>query len=197
MANVSRIRGFVPVGTLDGSDWNAQCMTMYKAAGTTVTNDLYPGDPVTFSGTGSTAGIPGVAKATAGDGNAILGIIVGAALDPAHLDRPNWIDGADAGYVRVCVGKMVIYEVQADDAVAVTSIGANAPFVQTTANGTATRAIGQSGCELGTVSSATTDQFKIIGFPQREDNTVNSTDNKVLVIINNHVLSTGTGTAVI
>ena len=80
MANVSRINGFKPVKHINGSPYNGQSETFYKAAGTTVTHDLFVGDLVYPSGTGDTNGIAGVVVATAGKDD-VLGCIVGIKPD--------------------------------------------------------------------------------------------------------------------
>jgi len=186
MANTNQIFGFKPVMLLNGSPYNASGLLCYKAAGTTVTNDTFVGDPVNLTGTGDTKGIPGIVKATFADGNPCFGVIQAVALDPNHLDRATWIDGADAGYVYVCVGKDVIFEVQADDVLTYTDIGQNAIAIQTQAG---SRTAGTSGVELdATVATTVTYMFKIVGFPQREDNEINAENNKILVTINNHLL---------
>ncbi len=186
MANTDQIFGFRPYCKMDGSPYNGNAMKCYKAAGTTVTNDLFVGDPVAFHTTGDTAGVPGITLATFADGNPCLGIIVGVELDPAHLDRATWIDGADDGYVYVCTDINVLFEVQADAALSYAECGNNAIAVQTQAG---SRTAGTSGVELdATIATTATYMFKIIGFPQREDNTVNATNNKVLVKINNSQL---------
>jgi len=191
MANTNTRNGFKPVMKLDGSPWNGKGRPYYKAAGTTVTNDLFIGDVVTYSDTGHTNGLAGVARATAGTGNAILGVVVGFDKQPDHPER-DWMDGADAGVVYVCDDPNVIYEAQADEAVAVTAIGYNANLVKTAAG---SRTTGCSGDELdGTVANTAAHQFKIVGFPDRSDNEINATYNKVLVIPNNHVFKGGTGT---
>ncbi len=188
MANVDRVFGFKVVGTLSGSPWNGKTTKMYKAAGTTVTNDMFPGDLVTLTGTGDAAGIPGVTVATAGDcasGVAYqpVGVVVSIVPSPDHLERV-WIDGADAGYVNVCVDPFVIMEVQSNASMAITEIGQNAMMVQTQAG---SRTAGTSGQELNATEATTyTYPFKIIGFAQRPDNTVGSADVKVLVMFNQH-----------
>ncbi len=194
MTNTNTLNGFRPVGTITGAPYNGAAIRMYKAAGTTVTNDMFVGDLVTFSGTGDASGVPGVSVATAGAANAVLGCVVGVEADPAHLDRATWIDGADAGYVMVCVDPNVVYEAQAGGAVPITSIGENVNMEQSAAG---SRTAGTSGQHvLNTVaSSLSTWQLKIVGLPQRADNEVNAAYNKVLVIINNHVLKGHTGTA--
>lgn len=194
MANTSRLNGFVPERLLNGSPYNGQTLMFYKAAGTTVTNDTFVGDLVTLSGTCDAAGVPGITVATAGAANAVIGAITSIVPDPAHLDRATWIDGADAGYVNVCVDPNVVYVAQAGGAVPITSIGENVNMEQSAAG---SRTAGTSGQHvLNTVaSSLSTWQLKLVGYPQRADNEINAAYNKVLVIINNHVFKGHTGTA--
>ncbi len=190
MANVDRVNGFRPVGTLSGTPWTAQLMRCHHAAGTGL--NLNVGDLVTLSGTSDTTGVPGVVIATAGDTYAIVGVVVG--IEPSSIENlnKNYMPGATSGYVLVCVDPNVILEAQADEAVAVASVGLNANMVQTTAQASC---LGTSGQEVdGTVGANATYQLKIIGFPQRPDNTPAAADNKVLVTINNHVFKGGTGT---
>ena len=183
MANVSRVNGLTPVQHISGAPFNGQTMKMYHAAGTTVTHDLFPGDPVIMSGSGDAKGIPSVVKATLASGNDTCGVIVSIVPDADNLSR-TWIDGASAGYVNVCTDPSVIYEIQSDLTLAVTDIGQNCIGVQTSAG---SRTTGASGIELDGSEVGTTagDMFKILGFVQREDNAV-GTDVKVLVKINDH-----------
>lgn len=193
MANTDQIFGLRPVRTLSGGEYTGQGIMCYKAAGTTDTHDLYLGDPVIPDGSADANGVIRVVKSTMGDGNPIMGIIQGIKNDPDNKGRATWIDGADAGYVYVCVDPCVIYEAQADAAVAITAIGENAVLIQTTAN--ASNTSGYSGVEVdATVASTATYQVKVIGIVQREDNTVNSANNKVLVTINNRWFGGATGT---
>ena len=187
MANKDKIGGLTPVSYIDGSPYCGATILCNKAAGTTVTNDLFVGDPVVLTGTGDTVGIPGVTKATLAAGSPIFGVITGLGLDPDNLGRSTWIDGADNGYVAVATGIDIIWEIQADAALAVTSIGLNTLGVQTAAGD---RTTGKSGIELDAseVAAGATLMFKVVGFPQRVDNEVNAVNNKVLVVINNSQL---------
>ncbi|MFH1420487.1 MAG: hypothetical protein ABIG30_00805 [Candidatus Aenigmatarchaeota archaeon] len=192
MANTDVTRGFVPVMHISGAPWNGQTMKMYKAAGTTVTDDLMPGDMVVTAATADADGIIGIARATAGDTQPSCGVIVSCEPLAAHLDR-TWIDGADAGYVNVCTDPYVVFEGQADDVIAAASVGTNANMVQTAVG---SRTTGASGQEVdATVNTTYTYQLKIIGIVRRPDNTINSANNKVLVLINNHQFKGATGTA--
>jgi len=199
MANLDQVNGLRPVRTFGASQYFGRTEVFYKAAGTTVTDDLFVGDPVIFSGTAdATTGRAGISRATVtGTTNTgpILGIIVGFELrDTNNLDR-NWVDGADAAYVLVDVDPMTVYEVQADEAVAITSVGLNGNLISVAGS----RTTGCSDVELDVTSVSGTGnatyQVKVVGFPQRSDNEINATYNKVLVMINNHVLKAHTGTA--
>ena len=193
MANTDQTFGLKPVMLLNGSPYNASGLMCYKSAGTTVTNDLFVGDPVVLDGGGeAVTGVPGVTKATLASGSPCFGVIQAVGLDPNHLDRATWIDGADDGYVYICVGEDVIFEIQADDVLTYTDIGTNDIAIQTAAG---SRTAGTSGIELDAseVGSTAGDMFKIIGFPQREDNAINTTNNKILVTINNHQLGVDNG----
>jgi len=188
MANTDQITGFRPV--------KYDCRLVipcYKSAGTTVTNDMFVGDPVAFSGTGDSAtGNTGVTVSTAGDGNPILGVVVGIKTQPTHLDRGTWVDGADAATVFVCIDPNAVYEAQANAAVDVTEIGMNANIVLTQSG---SRTAGTSGFEVNATEATTnTYQLKIIGLPDRADNEINTTNNKVLVVVLDKQLVTETGT---
>jgi len=190
MANVDRANGLRWVGTLAGGVGGMQTLMCYKAAGTTVTHDLYIGDTVAIAGASDTPGVMSVVKGAAAA--AIFGAVVGVQQDPDQKSRGTWIDGAGTGYVYVCTDPLALYEIQANDVVASADIGRNADLVATAGD----RSAGRSGFELDVSSIAVTAtlQLRIIGIVQREDNTINSADNKVLVKINNSSLQGGTGT---
>lgn len=183
MANIDRVNGLMPVQHINGAPWNGQTMKMYKATGTTVTDDLFPGDPVVMDGDADADGIPRITKATLASTNNTCGVIVSIDPKPTNLER-TWLDGADSGYVNVCTDMSAIYEIQVDAAIAAGDIGANSIAVQTS-NGSRTG--GTSGIELSQsdISTTNTDMFLIIGLAQRVDNEF-GVNNKVLVLINDH-----------
>jgi len=197
MANVNRINGFRPVGTLLGGPWTAQCRKMYHAAGSGL--NLNVGDIVALSGESDADGVPGVVIATASvneydvpDSQATpCGVVVGICPAIDNLVY-SYMPGAVAGYVMVCTDPYLIMEVQADGAVAAAAVGTNANLVQTIAQSSC---LGTSGQELDASVAGTTSTmiFQIIGIAQRPDNTINSAYNKVLVTFNVHqFLSVGT-----
>ena len=190
MANTDRVNGFRLYGKYNDN----MIVPCYKAAGTTVTNDMFVGDCVIMAGSADAAtGNPSVTVATAGDGNAIYGVVTQVDVQPSNLERAAWIDGADAGTVKVCIDPHATYIAQADEALAVTDVGQNVNMVQTAAG---SRVTGASGQEVdATTATTNTFQFKFIGFPNRADNEINATNNKVLVILNQSQLVADTGAA--
>ena len=186
MANTDRVNGFKPY------KYNsALIQPCYHAAGTTVTNDMFVGDMVELDGTGGPGGQAGVKVATAGSDEDIWGCVVAIAADSDYPARATFIDGASAGVVMVLTDREAIYEAQSDDVLAVTDVGQNAMIVKTAAGN---RITGASGQEVdATVATTNTYALKVVGFPNRADNTINSADNKVLVQINlnQHIGDTG------
>lgn len=162
---------------------------------------LFPGDPVVKTSTANTAEVtaPGVgvmpigtlqevAKATAGAGNAITGVIVSVAADPDALGR-RYIPASTGGVVFVADDPETEFEIQSDDALAAADIGLNAALVYTNTGDTAT---GQSGAELDASTKATTAnlQLRILNVVPRTDNEVGAAV-KVRVRINNHTEAPG------
>jgi len=187
MANVNRINGFRPVGTLAARPWTERVIKMYHAAGANL--NLNVGDVVKFSGTADADGVPGCL--ICGAGEKPCGVIVGICPSIDNLVYP-YMPGLVEGYVMVCVDPHVIMEVQSSTAVAAASVGLNASLVQTVP---AANSLGTSGQELngGTLAGTATLVFQVIGFAQRPDNTPAAAYNKVLVTFNVHqFLSVGT-----
>ncbi|MDC0657053.1 hypothetical protein N6L27_03485 [Leisingera sp. SS27] len=165
---------------------------------------LFPGDPVVKTGTANTAAVsaPGagdfpigtlaeVNKATAGDGNAITGVIVAVAADPDALGR-RYIPASTGGVVFVNDDPQTEFEIQADGAIAAAQVGLNAVLIYTNAGDTNT---GQSGAELDTTSDVpaadASNQLTILRVINRADNEAGSAFTKCLVRINNHTEAHG------
>jgi hypothetical protein len=165
---------------------------------------LFPGDPVVKTGTSNTAAVdvvgtgtmpigsmPEVNKATAGDGNAITGVIVGVAADPDALGR-RYIPASTGGVVFVNDDPQTEFEIQADGTIAAAQVGLNAVLIYTNTGDTDT---GQSGAELDTTSDApaadASNQLTILNVVPRTDNEAASDYTKVRVRINNHTEAHG------
>lgn len=165
---------------------------------------LFPGDPVTITGTANSAAVEAVGagsfaagtiqevnKATAGTGNAITGVIVGCAANPDALGR-RYIPASTGGVVFVNDDPDTEFEIQADGAITAAQAGLNAVLVYTNAGDTNT---GQSGAELSTGTAPATTagfQMRILGITNRADNELGA-NAKCRVRINNHTSAAGVG----
>jgi hypothetical protein len=202
MANTDTPFGLRPVRHRNGTPWNGKVRPYFIPS--TYATALYIGDPVVKTGTSNTARVaapqvgtfaigtlPEVNKATAGDGNAITGVIVGFATNPDSLGT---VYGAasTARVAMVCDDPSVVFEIQADGAIPAASVGLNAVLIYTHAGSNFT---GLSGAELDTTSDApaadASNQLTILRIVNREDNTPNLIHNKVEVAINQHTEATG------
>jgi len=196
MANVNRVNGFKPVRHLNGSPYNGQANYYATASGDSAA--IMVGDLVSLAGDS----IGTYSTVTRGNGTgAVVGVVVGIDVVPPNfngpsptLDTPVYRRASTVTYIRVADANDLILEVQADEAVTADKVGQNGQYT-TTAGSTTT---GSSGMQLDASTLATanpTYPLKLFGFPNRLDNEVNATYNKVWVTINNHQLSAGTGTA--
>lgn len=196
MANKDASFGLKLVGHMLGAPYSARVRSYHIKSD--YATALGVGDPVVVTGTSNTAVVssglekhgigtlPDIAKATAGDGNKIVGVIVGfepivrsstAPYNPASTER----------VAKVCDDPNALYAIQCDGSTAVTDIGLNANVVYTNSVSTYS---GLSGAELNSATVATdaTFQLKILGsadIPGR--NTMGSANPVVLVKINNHL----------
>lgn len=196
MANADTPFGLKPIRHMLGVPLAATIRPYYVAS--TYDTALFIGDPVIKVDGGSNAAaveapgaghfaigtLPLVEKAAATTNTPITGVIVGFAIDPSNHElkhRP-----ASTGRIAyVCDDPLMIYEIQADGAVAATTIGLNANLIFTHAGNTIT---GVSGVELDTTSdtpdTTATDQLKILRAVNRVDNDTTLAHAKVEVIIN-------------
>lgn len=188
MANIDAPSGLKPVRYRDGAPYNGACNRYYIASGEAY--NLFIGDPVALSGTGSAEGVPGVVRATAGAGSSAgdgpLGVVVGFEnLTSDNLSKTYRPSGV-AGYVLVADSPNLLYEIQEDSdsaTLAVTDIGLNANFII----GAGNTLTGTSAVELDSNTAAVTATLdcRIIGLVQRPDNAIGA-NAKWLVALNNH-----------
>ena len=198
MANVSRPKGLVPVGYLNGAPWNGQARLYAVDASQAA---LYVGDPVTLIATSTNAtGLANVGIGVAG--SAIIGVIVGVVVTTSGVSQVatnldltrRSLPASTAGFVLVADDPNIIFEIQ-DGLAAGTplaDIGQNTNFLIAAG---ATTYSDSGTTSAATTTGGTTDNLKILGFAQREDNTPASASAKLLVKINNHVYGSSTGTA--
>lgn len=203
MANTSKIRGFVPAKSVSEYEGQTNLYAVAAADGTA----LFVGDPVKLDGSGDANGIATVTKAT--QGASVLGVIVGivpAKLDPVSgkmttgstaLDTPQFRVASTAAFVLVMDSPDAVYEVEAVTGAnaalsfAATSIGLNADLA--TVAGSTTTGVSAAALDMSTAAATATLQFKILGTVQRVDNEPTGNSTKVLVKLNNGVMSGGTG----
>jgi hypothetical protein len=207
MANVDTPFGLKPVRHRMGVPISATIHPYYVSGD--YATALFIGDPVIkVAGGSNTAAVsapgagafaigtlPSIEKATAGDGNKITGVIVGFAADPDNLTlKHNPASNERIAYV--CDDPFVVFEIQADGAIAAASVGLNAVLIYTHAGSTTT---GLSGVELDTTSDApaadATNQLLILRAVNREDVDTTLTHAKVEVLINQHTENPGSAGA--
>jgi hypothetical protein len=197
MANTSRVNGLSVVKNLTGGASTGQINRYFIPSGNATA--VFIGDPVKADATGDTAAAGGLAlgvqsciQAAAGD--AILGVVVGFAVDPTNLNTPQYRAASTGRYVLVSDDPNQIYEVQTSNGtLAVADVGLNAS-IAVAAGSTSTGASGVT-LDVGTAATTATLALRIVGFVQRPDNDNTAASSKVLVKINNSQLGASTGTA--
>lgn len=187
MANISRVNGLRPVRHIDGSPWNGQVEKYFIAASDAVAT--FNGDLMTLATFADATGTPGARKFVIGTDTASIGAAVGFAINPLNLNSPQYRPASTATYVLVPAAPDTVYEVQSQ--IVITDFNQNA--VVTDAGGSTVT--GQSGQSISAVNTTATSILKIVGASQKVDNDITSVNAKVLVLINNHQFSGGTGTA--
>jgi len=177
--------GLIPVRYKSGAPYNGACNRYSVASGES--NDIFIGDPVIISGTGDADGVPGVARAAAGD--RITGVVVGfgaarsaTAGSTTALNR-GYRTASTADYLLVADDPNLLFAVVEDavgGALATTDIGNNADLVA----GSGSTYTKRSGYMLDSSTKATTSaQVRIWGFDQTIGNTIGGTEPVWLVSI--------------
>jgi hypothetical protein len=197
MANVDKPFGFRPVRYKNGAPWNGQATPYFVASGDGTA--LFLGDPVVSNGNSNTTLIgrghePGtlvsVIRATAGDANPILGVVVG--VEPETRDSLVYRAASTARVVLVADDPNLIFHAQ-DDAAGTPGAGnafTNANLKFTHSGSTVT---GISGAEIDGAGFAADQSFQllVLGLARLPNNEVAS-DNAVWeVMINTHQFKGG------
>lgn len=186
MANGNAPSGLSPVRHRNGAPYNGATERYYIPASDTTA--VFVGDCVKSLGSADADGVASVIQAAAGD--TIRGVVT--AVLPETTSSLSYRAASTARYVLVADDPDLMFEVQEDavgGALAVTDVGLNADIV-VAAGSTFT---GKSGMQLDTSDKKTgAAQLRILGFVQRADNVVGA-NAKVLVMINEHELSSTTG----
>tara|TARA_R100001086_G_scaffold180400_5_gene100183 strand:- start:8219 stop:8803 length:585 start_codon:yes stop_codon:yes gene_type:complete len=170
-------QGLVPVRYKSGAPYNGAANVYSVAAGES--NNIFVGDPVIISGTGDANGVPGVARAGAGD--RITGVVVGFttkeaadAGDTTAINR-GYRAASEADYLLVADDPALLFEATEDGTggfLATTDIGLNVDV----AVGTGSTTTKKSGYVLDSSTAATTAaQLRIVGLSPRVNNTIGTT----------------------
>lgn len=198
MANVNRVNGFRPVGSVTGAPYTGK-ITRYcvAAADSTI---LAKGDLVKLggtTGTGDLAGIRGVTRAAAGD--AIVGPIVGFDISVTNLDIPQVRAASTQRAVFVADDPNAYYVAQEDGdttPIAMADVGLNVNFIVAAAS----TITGASGMQIDSTSVSTTATLplKLVAPLAAVDNELTTSGQSYtrwVVKANNHQLGASTGTA--
>ncbi len=201
MANTSRIAGFKPVKHLTGAPYNGQANIYEVPAGETV--PVFVGDLVQLSNSASTAGYPAVEVVVGASAQTasvpVVGAVVGiinAKLDPVDgsmtsgsiaLDTPVYRAGSVKQFVLVADSPDLIFEAEADAAVAFASVGLNADIGASAHTNPLLNGASPMYVYSTTAPTASaTRPLQILGIVKRPDNEGNAAFNKVLVKITTH-----------
>lgn len=168
--NVDRPNGFIPVGTLSGSEWTASIRTYTMDA----THDaIFIGDLVHFDADG----FPD--QYDAGD-TQVFGVVVGVEVNRTLsnlTEFPGYLDTNIAGKIRVATDPNLLMEVQED--------GDTTPLVAADVNrnieiidGGGSTTTGVSAMEIDSTSNNTTNTLplRIVALVDRDDNQLASVD---------------------
>lgn len=197
MANVDSRFGLTPLRHKSGAPYNGAVNPYYIPS--TYGTALFIGDPVVKTGTANTAAVsapgagsfaigtlPEINKSTIGDTGIMTGVIVAFAADPTALETKH-NPASTERIALVCDDPDIVFEIQADGAIASTQIGLNAMLIATHGGSTVT---GLSGLELDTTGTAPAANASlplvILRQVNREDNTPNAIHNKIEVRIGLH-----------
>ncbi len=201
MANTSRIAGFKPVKHITGAPYNGQANIYEVPAGEAV--PVFVGDLVKLSDSAATAGFPAVEAVVGASAQVaavpIVGAVVGiinAKQDPVDgtmtggsiaLDTPVYRAASTKQFVLVADSPDLIFETEADAAVAYATVGLNADIgASARTNPLLTGASPMYVYSTTAPSASATRPLQIVGIVKRPDNEANSAFNKVLVKITTH-----------
>ena len=122
MANSNSPQGLLPTRYVDGAMYNGACRAYYVPS--TVTHNIFIGDPVLVTGGGDANGVPSLDLAVAGATNYITGAMVGIVSDGGYpgtgavigvtRDQPIYHPANTAQYILVADDPTLLFAVQED-----------------------------------------------------------------------------------
>lgn len=196
MANISRPAGLVPLEYIDGSNWSGKGRMYFIQQSDP--NAYAIGDPVVRTNIADGNGVCGVVLATVGDGNKVLGPIIG--MGGLVYGGPGAVPGAlettiipatktKAFYVLIADDPAIIFSIQeggAGTVLAAAQSGSNINFVAAANTGFVSGWM----IDNNTVGTGITKQLNLMGLVQSSDNAFGISA-KWKVRINNHSYAAG------
>ncbi len=193
MANIDRVNGFKPVGTLSGG-MGAQGYIQKCLHDEDDAEEIAVGDAVRLVASNEGLTIPTVTVANTA-GETPYGICVGVELwdgsdasVTATLDRPRYIAGSIRGYTLIAIAPDLIMEVQGNGVVEDGDVGAKADVIDATPD-TSAQTSGQE-IDISTAAATATLVYHILEVIDRGDNELGNWA-KLLVTFNIHELGHG------
>ena len=194
MANTDSPQGLVPIASRKAYTTRK----VYAQSG--YATDIFVGDAVirattatantseitTATGSYGIGSLEEVIRASVGDTNVILGVIV--SIDPAYGVANNYGIASTDRVITICDDPQALYEIQADGTLGAASAGLNAVLIDTHTGSTV---FGTSGTELDTTSDVpaadASNQLIIVRAVDRADNDTTLANSKwiVRVILSN------------
>lgn len=203
MALTSVPYGLKPVNLLGGQSF-AGSTRLYKIPSAFAVN-IFSGDPVLITSTGSTRGTVARFNATSTAATVtasvtVVGVFVGCTYTDPTLGytvfRQSWPAGTVSADAQAYVvdDPDALFQVQADGAMAQTTLGTNVALIQTAVGNTAT---GNSGVGVQASSSATTSTLpiRVVDFVNAPGSAIGDAKTDLIVRINTHFHRTATGVA--
>jgi hypothetical protein len=185
MATTSSPRGLKPIGILGGMPFVGSTRQYLIKSG--YSTAIFNGDVVGFANVASSSDDGFLVRETAAGEVNPIGVFLGVSYTDPNTSQPTFkqyypgsITASDIKAV-VAVHPHTLYEVQADGAVAQTSLGMTADLVQTSAGDTTT---GNSGLQLdASTASVGGELFKIVDFIERAGSSVGDTYTDCVVML--------------
>ena len=185
MATTSSPRGLKPIGILGGMPFAGSTREYLIKSG--YSTAIFNGDVVGFANVASSTDDGYLVRETAAGEVNPIGVFLGVSYTDPNTSQPTFrqyypgsISASDIKAV-VAVHPHTLYEVQADGAVAQTSLGMTADLVQTSAGDTVT---GNSGLQLdASTASVGGELFKIVDFIERAGSSVGDTYTDCVVML--------------
>lgn len=207
MATMLAPYGLRPINLLGGQTYAGSTRLYAIPASYAVT--VQYGDPVIVTNTGSTRGYLARFNATTtattvtstGGGFGFVGVFVGCTYtDPTYgkVFRQNYISGNSATDIQAYVvdDPDALFQIQADNTLAQTTLGCNASLIQTVAGNSGANINSGVALQASSVATTATLPVRIVDFINSTTSTIGDAYTDVLVRINTHFHRTGnTGSA--